>query len=36
VTGIDPFHPLRLAVDEADALRGLFPRIRKEVKDHNC
>lgn len=36
ITGIDPFHPLRPAVDEADALRGLFQRIRKEVKDHDC
>jgi ribonuclease T len=36
VTGIDPYHPLRQAVDEADALRGLFQRIRKEIKEHHC
>ncbi len=36
VTGIDPYHPLRPAIDEADALRGLFQRIRKELKDHDC
>jgi ribonuclease T len=36
ITGIDPFHPLRPAIDEADALRGLFQRVRKEVKDHDC
>ena len=36
VTGIDPYHPLRPAIDEADALRGLFQRVRKEVKDHDC
>jgi len=36
VTGIDPDHPLRLAVDEADALRDLFKHIRKEVKLHSC
>lgn len=36
ITGIDPYHPLRLAVDEAEALRGLFQRVRKEVKQHAC
>jgi len=36
VTGIDPFHPLRLAVDEEDALRGVFREVRKEVKEHAC
>jgi ribonuclease T len=36
VTGIDPHHPLRPAVDEGEALRGLFQRIRKEVKTHDC
>jgi len=28
VTGIDPYHPLRPAIDEAEALRALFRRIR--------
>ncbi len=36
ITGIDPFHPLRPAVDEADALRALFQEIRKEIKEQNC
>ena len=36
VTGIDPFHPLRPAMDEADALRQLFQRVRKQVKEHGC
>jgi ribonuclease T len=36
ITGIDPFHPLRPAIDEAEALRKLFQRVRKEVKDHAC
>jgi len=36
VTGIDPYHPLRPAVDEGDALRGLFQRVRKELKAHAC
>jgi ribonuclease T len=36
ITGIDPFHPLRPAVDEAEALRGLFQEIRKEIKEQNC
>lgn len=36
VTGIDPFHPLRPAIDEADALRGLFQEVRKELKQAAC
>jgi ribonuclease T len=36
VTGIDPFHPLRPALDEADALRKLFQEIRKAVKEADC
>jgi ribonuclease T len=36
VTGIDPFHPLRPAVDEAEALRALFQEVRKEIKEHGC
>ncbi|NIW25224.1 MAG: ribonuclease T, partial [Gammaproteobacteria bacterium] len=36
VTGIDPDHPLRQAIDEADALRDFFSHVRKEVKAHNC
>jgi ribonuclease T len=36
VTGIDPFHPLRPAVDEGDALRALFQEVRKEIKQTGC
>jgi ribonuclease T len=36
VTGIDPFNPLRPAVDEGDALRKLFKEIRREVKTQEC
>jgi ribonuclease T len=36
ITGIDPFHPLRPAIDEADALRALFQEIRKELKTSGC
>jgi len=36
ITGIDPFHPLRPALDESDALRQLFREIRREVRQQNC
>jgi len=36
VTGIDPFHPLRPAIDEAEALRSLFQEVRKEMKPPGC
>jgi ribonuclease T len=36
ITGIDPYHPLRPAIDEAEALRRLFQDIRKEVKERSC
>lgn len=36
ITGIDPFHPLRPAVDENEALRRIFELVRKEVKAQNC
>lgn len=36
VTGIDPYHPLRPALDEAEALRRLFQEIRKAVKEAQC
>ena len=36
ITGIDPFNPLRPALDEDDALRRLFTEIRREVKAHEC
>jgi ribonuclease T len=36
VTGIDPFHPLRPAIDEHDALTQLFKIVRSAVKEHKC
>ena len=36
VTGIDPDHPFRLAVDENEALRKVFELVRKEVKAQKC
>jgi len=36
VTGIDPFHPLRAAVDESAALRDMFQHIRREVRATGC
>ena len=36
VTGIDPFHPLRPAIEEGDALRALFQEVRKELKQAGC
>ncbi len=36
VTGIDPFHPLRPAIDEGEALRLIFQAVRREVKAQSC
>ena len=36
VNGIDPFHPLRLALPEHEALTRLFSEIRRAVKDSGC
>ena len=36
VTGIDPFHALRPALDEGEALRNLFKPIRSEVMAQSC
>lgn len=33
---IDPYHPFRFAVDEAEALREIFQPIRTAVKRHAC
>ncbi|WP_261845255.1 ribonuclease T [Aliamphritea ceti] len=35
-TGIDPYNPLRGAIDEQEALEKIFKSIRKSVKAHNC
>lgn len=36
VNGIDPFHPLRLAVPESDALNDIFKQVRREIKANEC
>lgn len=36
VTGIDPFHPLRYAIPEQQALRRIFSKIRKLLEIHQC
>lgn len=36
VNGIDPFHPLRPALPEKEALTKLFTEIRHAVKDNGC
>lgn len=37
VTGItDPYHPLRPAIDEKEALTRLFKEIRRAMKDNDC
>ena len=36
VTGIDPWHPLRPAVPERDALQRVFREVRHAVRSYNC
>jgi ribonuclease T len=36
ITGIDPFHPLRPAIPEKDALGRIFKEVRTSVKDLDC
>ena len=36
VNGIDPFHPLRAAREEPEALDYIFSPIRQAVKEHEC
>ena len=36
VTGIDPYHPLRPAIDEKDALGRIFKEVREAVRRHGC
>lgn len=36
VTGIDPYHPLRAAVEESVALRELFQYVRRELRVARC
>ena len=35
-TGIDPYHPFRMAIKEADALGRVFTLVRKAVKEQGC
>ena len=34
--GIDPYHPFRNAIPEADALKSIFKAVSKAVKDNQC
>jgi ribonuclease T len=36
ITGIDPYHPLRPALPERDALQRIFREIRHAVRAYNC
>jgi ribonuclease T len=36
ITGIDPHHPLRPAVDEKTALQGIFKEVRRKLREVNC
>ena len=36
VNGIDPYHPLRPAIPEKEALTRLFKDIRRAMKDNDC
>jgi len=36
VTGIDPFHPLRPAIPERDALQRIFREVRHAIRTYNC
>ena len=36
INGIDPFHPLRIAAPEKDALTTIFKPVREHVKRNQC
>ena len=36
VTGIDPYHPLRPAIPERDALQRIFREVRHAIRSYNC
>ena len=36
VNGIDPYHPLRPAISEQDALSRIFKPVRAAIKDNDC
>lgn len=36
VNGIDPYHPLRLAIDEKEALQRIFREVKLAIRDTGC
>jgi ribonuclease T len=36
INGIDPDHPLRMAIDERQALPKIFKPVRQALKENNC
>jgi ribonuclease T len=36
VNGIDPWHPLRIALPESEALAAIFGEVRRAVREHEC
>jgi ribonuclease T len=36
INGIDPYHPFRFALSEADALREIFQEVRRAVREAGC
>ena len=36
INGIDPYHPLRPAIDERDALQRVFREVRRSVRENRC
>ncbi|MEJ2602645.1 MAG: ribonuclease T [Gammaproteobacteria bacterium] len=36
VNGIDPWHPLRPAIDERDALQRVFREVRRSIRESGC
>lgn len=36
INGIDPFHPLRPAIDERDALQRVFREVRRATRENRC
>ena len=36
VNGIDPWHPLRIAVTESDALGEIFSEVRRAIREQDC
>lgn len=36
VNGIDPYHPLRPAIDERDALQRVFREVRRAIRENRC